>query len=374
MTETDDIIGLSAPTRRIDRRLLIAAGSGGLALAAIAWGIDWWTHGRFMIETDNAYVRADVVTIAPRVAGTIVAVAVADNQRVKAGDILARIDDRDYRLKVGQAQGVLDEAEAGLAAARARIANLDARSARQGSLIARDAAAATAQQAQAHLADATMQRQAALSRQHVTSEEMLQGAQAEKSRADAGVVQARAVLSASRAQVRVLATERDAMVADRAKAEGVVQQARAALAAARLDLERTVIRAPVAGQVGQRVLRVGQYADVGMPLLALVPAAAYVVANYKEIQTDRIRPGQGVTVVVDALGGATLKGRVDSFAPASGAQFAVLPPDNATGNFTKIVQRIPPRIRFDSGQARLGDLRPGMSVETTVDTRAATRP
>lgn len=164
------------------------------------------------------------------------------------------------------------------------------------------------------------------------------------------------------------------MVADRAKAEGVVQQARAALAAARLDLERTVIRAPVAGQVGQRVLRVGQYADVGMPLLALVPAAAYVVANYKEIHTDRIRPGQGVTVVVDALGGATLKGRVDSFAPASGAQFAVLPPDNATGNFTKIVQRIPLRIRFDSGQARLGDLRPGMSVETTVDTRAATRP
>lgn len=122
MTETDDIIASSAPTRRIDRRLLIAAASGGLALAAIAWGIDWWTHGRFMIETDNAYVRADVVTIAPRVAGTIVAVAVADNQRVRAGDILARIDDRDYRLKVEQAQGVLDEAEAGLAAARARIA------------------------------------------------------------------------------------------------------------------------------------------------------------------------------------------------------------------------------------------------------------
>jgi membrane fusion protein (multidrug efflux system) len=220
----------------------------------------------------------------------------------------------------------------------------------QRSLIARDAAATTAREAEAHLAALQARRQDTLARQHVTSDQLQQSAQADRSKSVAGVAQARATLAASRAQVQVLATEREAAIADLAKARGMLQQARAALAAARLDLERTVIRAPVDGTVGQRALRVGHYADVGTPLMAVVPMAPYVVANYKETQTDRIRPGQRVEVSVDALGGAVLKGRVDSFAPASGAQFALLPPDNATGNFTKIVQRIPLRIRFDGGR------------------------
>lgn len=351
------------------RRLLVLAAGGVAAVGALVFGVHWWTLGRFQIETDNAYVRADVVTIAPRVGGMIVAVEVADNQRVRAGDILARIDDRDYRMKVEQAQGALIEAEAGVAEGQARIANLGARSVQQRSLIARDAAATRAREAEAHLAALQAQRQDTLARQHVTSDQLQQSAQADRSKSAAGVVQARATLAASRAQVQVLATEREAAIASLAKARGMLQQARAALAAAKLDLERTVIRAPVDGTVGQRVLRVGHYADVGTPLMAVVPMAPYVVANYKETQTDRIRPGQNVEVAVDALGGTVLKGRVDSFAPASGAQFALLPPDNATGNFTKIVQRIPLRIRFDAGQARLADLRPGMSVETSVDTR-----
>ncbi|HZU63188.1 MAG TPA: HlyD family secretion protein, partial [Novosphingobium sp.] len=285
------------------------------------------------------------------------------------GAILARIDPRDYRLKVAQAQGALAVAEAGLAAATARIANLDARAQQQRSTIAQNAAAVTARQAEAQLATQQAERQAHLARQQVTSEEKLQSAQADRRKAAAGWTQARAALAAARAQVQVLATERAAAIAAAAGARGALQQARAGLAAARLDLERTAIRAPVSGIVGQRALRLGQYADIGMPLLALVPMAPYVVANYKETQIDRIRPGQPVTVAVDALGGAVLTGRVDSFAPASGAQFALLPPDNATGNFTKIVQRMPLRIRLDAGQARLGALRPGMSVETSVDTR-----
>jgi membrane fusion protein (multidrug efflux system) len=364
MTETVETI--ASPSEK--RRLLMLAASGAVAVTVLGWGLHWWTHGRFLIETDDAYIRADVVTIAPRVAGMIAQVSVADNQCVSAGDVLARIDDRDYRIKLQQAQGALDAAEAEVLAAQARIVNLDARSTRQRSVIAQDAAAATAREAEAHLADLEARRQELLARQQVTSEQLLQSAQAGRGKSAAGVLQARAALAASNAQVRVLGTEREAALADLARARGMAGQARAALAAARLDLERTVIRAPVAGTVGQRVLRVGHYADVGTPLMAVVPLAPYVVANYKETQTDRIRSGQRVEVAVDALGGAVLKGRVDSFAPASGAQFALLPPDNATGNFTKIVQRIPLRVRLDAGQARLDDLRPGMSVETAVDT------
>ncbi|WP_068079723.1 HlyD family secretion protein [Novosphingobium rosa] len=366
MSETVETIRPSSSARW---RLPVLAASGAAALGVLAVGVHWWTQGRFRVETDNAYVRADVVTIAPRVAGMIAQVAVADNQRVRAGDVLARIDARDYRMKVEQAEGALAGAEAGVAGGEARIANLEARSTQQQSVIAQDAAAATAREAEAHLAELQARRQDVLAGQHVTSEQLLQSAQADRSKSIAGVTQARAMLAASRAQVRVLATEREAAIADLAKARGVLQQAQAALAAAQLDLERTVIRAPVDGTVGQRALRVGHYADVGAPLMAVVPMAPYVVANYKETQTDHIRPGQAVEVAVDALGGAVLKGRVDSFAPASGAQFALLPPDNATGNFTKIVQRIRLRIRLDAGQARLADLRPGMSVETSVDTR-----
>jgi membrane fusion protein (multidrug efflux system) len=162
-------------------------------------------------------------------------------------------------------------------------------------------------------------------------------------------------------------------VAGLSQERGVLQQAQAALTLARLALGYTEVRAPVEGIVGERSLRVGQYAEVGAPLLAVVPPDAYVVANYKEVQIDRVRPGQPVDIEVDAFGGAKLEGHVDSFSPASGAQFALLPPDNATGNFTKIVQRIPLRIRLDAGQARAGDLRPGMSVITTIDTRVHAR-
>lgn len=352
------------------RRRPFVTGGCALALAAIGLAaIRWWTAGRFMIETDDAYVRADVVTIAPRVAGEVTEVAVADNQQVRAGEILARIDDRDYRMRVAQAEGAVAAAQAGTAGQQARIATCQAQATLQLSVIAREAAAVAAREADAHFADLEYQRQASLSRESLGSAQNLQAAEAAARRAAAGLKEARAALGAARALVPVLATEQDAAAADLDKARGALQQTQALLEAARLDLQRTVIRAPVAGQVGQRSVRAGQLADVGTPLLALVPARTYVIANYKETQTDLIRPGQPVRIVVDALGGATLRGHVDGFAPASGAQFALLPPDNATGNFTKIVQRMPLRIVVDQGQPRAAGLRPGMSVETIVDTR-----
>jgi membrane fusion protein (multidrug efflux system) len=341
--------------------------------AVAAFGVHWWIVGRFMIGTDNAYVRADTVAIAPRVAGYIAMVAVADNQRVEAGDILARIDDRDYLAKVAQAEGAVASARADVAAQEARIANLGAQAERQRSLIAGNAATVAANEADARRAGLDYRRQTILVRQQVASAQHLETAEADASKTTANLAAANAALSAQRDYLPVLETERQVAVADLDKARGVQAQAEAALALARIDLDDTVLRAPTAGTVGQRSLRVGQYAEVGTPLMAVVPDGAYVVANYKETQIGSIRPGQPVAISVDAFGGAALTGHVDSFAPASGAQFALLPPDNATGNFTKIVQRMPLRIQVDREQKRAAELRSGMSVVTTIDTRGAAR-
>lgn len=352
---------------------MLMGGAGLLLVLAVAFGVRWWTVGRFMVGTDNAYIRADILTVAPRVSGNLVAVEVRDNQMVRAGDVIARIDDRDYRARVDAAEGALAAAQADVSARQAGIASLDARSRQQQGNIAQCDATLAARQADSRLAALEYKRQTALFGQQVSSRQSLETAQASASKAAAGVAEAHATLDTARGMLPVLKSEREAGMADLRKAEATVRQARAALDAARLDLDRTVIRAPSAGLVGQRVLRVGQYVEAGAPLLAIVPSDAYVVANFKETQTNHIRPGQPVGIGVDAFGGEVLKGRVDSFAPASGAQFALLPPDNATGNFTKIIQRMPVRIRLEPGQTRLGDLRPGMSVEVAVDTRGDRR-
>lgn len=352
----------------IPRRHLMICGGTVLLLAGGAYALHWWTSGRFHVVTDNAYVRADVVTIAPRIGGEVVAVAVTDDQWVSGGAILARIDDRDYRAKVEQAVGLLEAARAEVAAQQARIANLDARTARQRGTIAQAAASLSAHQADAVLAQREYRRQVLLASQEVTSEQIRQSAESAARRTGAQRDGSREGLAVARAELPVLATERAAAVADLDKAHGALRQAQAGLAAARLDLSRTVIRAPASGRIGQRSVRAGHYVEAGTPLMAIVPAETYVIANYKETQTRRIRAGQSVRISVDAFGGTELHGHVESLAPASGAQFALLPPDNATGNFTKIVQRMPLRIRIDPGQRETADLRPGMSVETSVDT------
>lgn len=358
-----------APHPRLSRRRATLAATALVLLGAGGYGLHWWTVGRFMIDTDNAYVRADIVTVAPLVSGRVVDVMAADNQRVAAGQILARIDGRDYRSRKDDAEAAVAAAQAEIAVQNARIENLGAQQRQQGSIIARSAAAVTASAADFRKADLELRRQSLLARQDIASARTLETAQAEAGRLRADVSGARAALSAEQQRLPVLASETQAAHADLAKAEAALRRARAALTLATLQLDRTTIRAAAAGTIGQRSLRVGQYVEPGTPLLALVPDAVFIVANYKETQVDRVRPGQPVRIVVDALGSARFHGRVDSLAPASGAQFALLPPDNATGNFTKIVQRIPVRIRIDAGQPRLGELRPGMSVETEIDAR-----
>jgi membrane fusion protein (multidrug efflux system) len=354
------------------RQLGIGAGAIG-TLAAIAFGLYWSVIGRFLVGTDDAYVRADVVVITPRVSGYVTEVAVADNQHVHARDLLARIDDRDYRAKVQQAEGAVAAAIAAIAAQEARIANLRAQTDQQRNVIKESTATVAIGEAEAQRADLEYQRQSSLAQQEITSAQKLEGAAADAHASLAKLAAARAALAGQSGHLQVIATEQQAAVAVLGQERGLLQQAQAALTLARLALSYTEVRAPVEGIVGERSLRVGQYAEVGSPLLAVVPPDAYVVANYKEVQIEQVRPGQPVDIEVDAFGGEKLDGHVDSFSPASGAQFALLPPDNATGNFTKIVQRMPVRIRVDAGQARAAELRPGMSVITTIDTRVRAR-
>lgn len=351
-----DSIGRPAGTRRRLRALLLA-GAGLLALAGAAdYGWRYWTVGRFTVSTDDAYVRADNTTIAPKVPGYIAEVLVSDNERVKAGEVLARIDDRDYAV-------ALVQAKADLAAAQATVDNKGAAVAAQQSLI--DAARATiaVDKANEAFAEQEDRRYAALATKGFGS---VQNAQQASSR----IAAARAAVARDEAALANATRQTDILKAELAQAQAALARSGAALKQAELNLSYTTIAAPVDGVVGNRSLRVGQYVQAGTQLMAVVPVdATYVVANYKETQLTDVRPGQPVAIEVDTFPGATFRGRVDSIAPASGQEFALLPPDNATGNFTKVVQRIPVKIVLDTGSPVIGQLRPGMSVTPSIDTR-----
>jgi membrane fusion protein (multidrug efflux system) len=351
-----------APPLRTKSRLTrkrLALGAAALLIGAGgAWyGHRWWTEGRFIETTDDAYVGGDVTVIATKVPGFIARVAVTDNQPVKAGDLLVQIDDRDYRA-------ALAKAGAAIAAQQATLANLDAQSRLQRALIAQAEAGVADIDAEITLTRADQNRYQALSATAAASVQSFQKADADYKRAVAGGRRAAAVLDAAQRQLDVIDTQR--------------QQAAAALAGAmadrdkaRLDLDHTELRAPIDGTVGNRSAREGAYASAGVQLLSLVPAhGLWVDANFKENQLARITPGLAVTIVADVLPGQTFHGHVASLAPATGAQFSVLPAENATGNFTKIVQRVPVRVRLDDADATLGRLRPGLSVTADIDTRA----
>ncbi|MEJ0020693.1 MAG: HlyD family secretion protein [Acetobacteraceae bacterium] len=327
----------------------------GLAAAA-TYGVRYWEVGRFLVETDDAYVQADSIIIAPRVPGYIAAVEVADNEKVKAGQVLARIDDRDLRT-------ALDQAVADRTAAAHKVANLHAQLDLQQSLIDQATAQLGSAEAAATFAAQDQKRYSSLAQTGAGSLQQAQQTQALLLQRTADTQRAHAALTSAQQQVAVLKT-------GEAEAQAALQHAGAVEQQARLNLSYATITAPDDGTIAARTLRVGQYVQPGTQLMAVVPLhAVYVVANYKETQLTNVRPGQKVEIDVDTYPGRVVHGVVDSIAPASGQQFALLPPDNATGNFTKVVQRIPVKIALRRDDTLAGMLRPGMSVEPTIDTR-----
>ena len=347
----------TAKPRRIDRKRVILSTLALVGLPALsAFAYHWWTVGRFIEGTDDAYVGGDVTVIAPKVAGFIAQVAVSDNQAVRAGDLLVKLDDRDYRA-------ALARAEAAVTGEYATLAHLDATRRLQESQIAEARAGIAAAEAEVDRARDDDVRFRQLSGHSAASIQAYQKAQADYKKALAAGDAARSALASAQRQLDVIGTQK-------LQTEAALAGAKAELDTARLNLEYTELRAPIDGTVGNRSARTGAYATVGSQLLSIVPARGlWVDANFKESQIARMRPGQTAKIRADVLPGRTFPGHVASLAPATGAQFSILPPENATGNFTKIVQRVPVRIALDGDASALGELRPGLSVTADVDER-----
>ena len=328
-----------------------------LGLFAMGWlGYDYLTVGRYLVSTDDAYVRADTTTLAAKISGYVTAIPVADNEPVRAGEVVARIDDGDYRLAV-------DSARHKVATQQAAIDRIARQIVAQQAAVEQARAALASAQAAAARAQSELDRQQALAGKEFASRQTLERALANRDQTAAAVQGAKAALQAAQAQVDVLGAQQQ-------EARRTLQQLQTALAKAERDLSFAVVRAPIDGVIGNRAVHVGDYVQTGTRLASVVPlAGVYVDANFKETQLARIKPGQPATISVDALPGRTITGTVASIAPASGAVFSLLPPDNATGNFTKIVQRLAVRIRLPDGVAEQRLLRPGMSVVVSVDTR-----
>jgi membrane fusion protein (multidrug efflux system) len=337
------------------KTLVIAVVVAAIGVGAVG-GWHWWTDWRWLQSTDDAYVASDVTIISPKVEGYIKEVRVGDNQRVKKGDVLFVIDDSDFAAKVAQAQAAVDSADAS-------VTTYDSRLDLQRAMIDQAKAEILAAQAELTRAKQDFERYSQLLASDYASRQRYEQAKADNAKAAAALAQKQAALVAAEGNLRVLRAQRD-------EQKAVRQQAKANLRLAQNDLANAVIRAPIAGVAGNRAGQVGQYVKAGTQLLSLVPLPyVYVTANFKETQLTLMRPGQPAQVSVDAYPDRPIEGRIDSFAPGSGAQFSLLPPDNATGNFTKIVQRVPVRIALPAEGPLAPLLRPGLSVVVTVDTR-----
>jgi membrane fusion protein, multidrug efflux system len=300
--------------RRLGARGMALAGAGLALLAVLAFTGHWALYGRYQVATGNAYVRADITHLSAKVEGYVRALPVLENQSVRAGDVLVEIDRTDY--------------EAQLALARAQLAQA------QGALVA--------ERADTALAQADVRRYRPLAERGMLSPARMQQIEIQAGQAGGALQSARAAVEAAQAQ----------------------------LESAELNLDRTTIRAPIDGVIGDRQVQIGQLVRPGAPLMSVVPMSAiYVIANFKETQIAHVQPGQPVMIAPDVSHGLRLRGVVDSLAPASGSEFSIIPTDTATGNFTKIVQRVPVRIAIEPGQAGVELLRPGMSATVTVDTR-----
>jgi membrane fusion protein (multidrug efflux system) len=318
---------------------------------------DEWVGNSVVQTTNDAYVRAELTRLASRVSGEVLTVGVTDFQRVKAGDLLIQIDPADYETQVAQA-------EAAVAAAQAVLDNLANQIELQYATIAQAQAARLSAEAVEVEARQEQERQQSLSQTESGTRQRFEQAVAGYAKAQADVRASRAVIAAQQHQLEVLQGTRKQRAAD-------LEATKATLASAKLKLGYTKISAPFDGVVGERQVQPGDYVNIGTNLINVVPLPkVYVIANYKETQLTHVAPGQPVEITVDSFPREKLRGRVERIAPATGAQVALLPPDNATGNFTKVVQRIPVRIQFDDNQPLLARLVPGMSVVTSIDTKA----
>ncbi|WP_119270056.1 HlyD family secretion protein [Taklimakanibacter deserti] len=345
------------PKRKGGRRvaLLLAA---AIAVTAGSWfGYHWWTMGRFIVSTDDAYVGADFTAISPRISGYVTAVEAETNKEVKAGDPLVTLDDSDERLAV-------TAAETQISSQLAAIDRIDRQIDAAKTAVIQAQASISSAQADLDLAGADLKRAQRLKQSDFVSAQALEQANATQEKAQASVETAKAGLTSAQANVAVLA-------AQRVEAERALDQDRNTLQQKKLDLDRTVIRAPFDGVIGNRNVQAGQFVSPGQRLLALVPLSQiYVDANYKETQLADIHVGAPAEISVDAYDDKPVTGTVESIAPASGAVFSLLPPDNATGNFTKVTQRLAVRIVVPAKVAAESLLRPGMSVVVSIDSRA----
>lgn len=354
-----DVTPLAPAKKKRSMRSMLLPIIGLALLGAGAWyGYDYWTDGRFMITTDDAYVQADTAFISPKISGYVDQVKVTENQQVKAGDPLLIVDDGDYKIAVAQAEAqiatlskTLDRIDAQTEAARASLKQAQAQK--------------TADQAAADNAKRAQVRAAQLLKTRVGTQAQLDDAQTAVEQANAALAGADAQIAAAQANIGVLQ-------AQRAESASSLASLQLAHDKAVRDLSFTVLRAPYDGVVGNRSVEQGDLISPGQKLAVIVPMdKLYIVANFKETQLARLVPGEKVRVSVDAIDGQDIEGTVSSLAPASGAVFSLLPPENATGNFTKVVQRVPVRIDVPADVLKTGKLRAGLSVVVAVDSRTA---
>lgn len=350
--------------RAFSRKPLVV---GFIALLVALGGIGWLVAPRTAESTDNAYLQADSTAVAPRVAGVVAEVLVADNQSVKAGDPLVRIEAQDYEAKQLAAEAAVADADAAVASARASLAALGTQEQLAAAQQRSTGTAIAAADVEYARATAEAARYAALGKAGFANRRDIERYAAAAVNAASQRDRARAETGVAGRQANVVQAQRPILAAQLAKAEADMLKARAALKLAQQERGYTIVRAPVSGVVGNRQVQVGDYVQPGSRLLTLVPIGnLYVVAHFKETQTQHMRVGQEVDVAVDALDGAELTGTIDSFAPGSGSEFTLLPFEPGSGNFTKIVQRVAVRIRLKPGQSALSTLRPGLSVKAKV--------
>jgi membrane fusion protein (multidrug efflux system) len=346
----------AARTRRIRSGLL-----GVLAVVAViglVFGLQWWVHGRFVQETNDAYLRADQVTVSPKISGYVKAIYVGDNQRVAAGQPLVKIDAVNYEASFAAQAAAIEARQADVEAARRQIDQ-------QRAAVREAAAQSKGAQDAAAFAEREAERYRGLSDQGVETQQRYAQAINDRDQARAKLRAAQASHDQAERQGATLAAQVDQALAQ-------LKSAQAQARSAQINIDDTVLRASIGGRVGDRSVRLGQFVQPGGRLLSIVPVnEIYLVANFKETQIGRMRAGQKATIKIDAFGGRKIDAVLDSFAPGTGSQFALLPAENATGNFTKIVQRVPVRFRVLAPSDLRDEVLPGLSATVTVDTSQA---